>query len=484
MAVRPLQYLSLCTGIGGLDRGVHRAARGRARALAYVEREGFAVQCLVEAMGQGRLDDAPVHGDVHGFPGWLFAGRVDLVVAGYPCQPFSVAGKRAGVEDERHLWPAVARIVAESGPALVFLENVPGHVSLGLDAVQRDLEGLGYRCAGLLLRASDVGAPHRRERLFVLAARLADGLHERLAILCEGEHDDGPGVEPHGHDADRRDPLVAYPDDAPGRAEPREQRGERAGIARSDGGAVGHAARGDGPAGWSAERGAPEHTGSALPGEGVEHAVRGGRDEGSERQPAERWTVASHGARDRGASVADADGRREGAERAELDARRLGGAWPGSSALGDTGRLGEREPHGHGAAELRGGPWAAPERAGGPLPDPDGGGVRLEPERDQRAGWSERAPERGHAEPLHDGAARFPPLPGDLDGWAEYLRVRPEAVPAAAQCGLRGCSDGLPERLVRHRVDQLRAYGNAVVAEQAAVALRILASEMLACLEG
>ena len=85
------------------------------------------------------------------------------------CQPFSLAGKRRGTDDPRHLWPHVARIIGEVEPAFVFLENVPGHLSIGFETVVSDLEDLGYEVAAGLFTAAEIGATHKRERLFILA---------------------------------------------------------------------------------------------------------------------------------------------------------------------------------------------------------------------------------------------------------------------------------------------------------------------------
>jgi DNA (cytosine-5)-methyltransferase 1 len=95
---------------------------------------------------------------------------VDLIAAGYPCQPFSAAGKRQGMDDERWIWPDVARAVRLVRPRWVLLENVRGHLGRGASRVVADLAGLGYVGSWTCVRASDVGAPHRRERLFILAA--------------------------------------------------------------------------------------------------------------------------------------------------------------------------------------------------------------------------------------------------------------------------------------------------------------------------
>jgi len=117
------------------------------------------------------LDAAPIWDDLSTFDGNQWRGVVDLVSAGYPCQPFSVAGQRRGADDPRHLWPHVARIIREVGPRVVVLENVAGHVVLGLPDVLGELAEMGFDAEWGCYRASEVGAPHQRERVFVLAYR-------------------------------------------------------------------------------------------------------------------------------------------------------------------------------------------------------------------------------------------------------------------------------------------------------------------------
>lgn len=101
--------------------------------------------------------------------------QVDLIAGGYPCQPFSAAGKRRGAQDDRHLWPYCIEAVRRLRPAWALFENVAGHVSLGLDDVCADLEGEGYTIRPLLIPACAVGAPHRRARVFIVAHALGRG---------------------------------------------------------------------------------------------------------------------------------------------------------------------------------------------------------------------------------------------------------------------------------------------------------------------
>lgn len=175
------RVLSLCSGIGGLDLGLPF----RSRTVAYVEREAFAVATLIARMQDGSLAPGAIWDDIQSFDGSAWRGVVDCVVAGYPCQPFAQGGLRRGADDERYLWPHVARIIQECEAPVVFLENVSGHLNRGLREVVGRLDAMGYRTAGGLYGAEEVGASQGRERVFVLAYRGRTGRE----ILCQA-HDD------------------------------------------------------------------------------------------------------------------------------------------------------------------------------------------------------------------------------------------------------------------------------------------------------
>lgn len=115
-----------------------------------------------------RLPGVPNVGDLTVLD-WSTVPPVDVLTAGYPCQPFSTAGRRKGTSDVRHLWPFIADAIGVLRPGLVVLENVAGHLSLGFDVVLADLARLGYDARWCVVRASDIGACHRRARLFVVA---------------------------------------------------------------------------------------------------------------------------------------------------------------------------------------------------------------------------------------------------------------------------------------------------------------------------
>ena len=136
---------------------------------AFVEWEQWPRSVLIAAQHAGYFAPAPIWDDLRSFDARPFRGAFDAVLAGYPCQPFSAAGKRSGASDPRHLWPDVARIIAECRPEWVFLENVVGHVTLGLETVLRELWDMGYTPAAGLFSAAEIGAPHQRLRIFILA---------------------------------------------------------------------------------------------------------------------------------------------------------------------------------------------------------------------------------------------------------------------------------------------------------------------------
>jgi DNA (cytosine-5)-methyltransferase 1 len=173
---KTITHVGLCAGYGGIELGLKRVLP-TLRSVALCEIETFAIANLVAKMEAGLMDAAPVWTDLKTFPWAEFRDRVDILTGGYPCQPFSAAGKRAGKDDPRHLWPWIADGVAAMRPRVCFFENVEGHISLGLREVIADLESLGYQTtwgifsASECLDASGRTAPHQRKRVFILANR-------------------------------------------------------------------------------------------------------------------------------------------------------------------------------------------------------------------------------------------------------------------------------------------------------------------------
>lgn len=161
-----LRSIELCAGYGGFTLGLRDHGIST---VAYVERDSYAAATLVARMEEARLDQAPIWDDLCTFDGAAWRGRVDIITAGFPCQPFSTAGKQQGVDDERWIWPWIARIIADVRPRYVFLENVPGLIRAGLAHVLTDFAALGFDAEWGVLSAAAVGAPHRRQRVWILA---------------------------------------------------------------------------------------------------------------------------------------------------------------------------------------------------------------------------------------------------------------------------------------------------------------------------
>ena len=139
----------------------------------FVEWEEYPRASIIAAQQSGYFAPAPIWDDLTTFDAKPFAGAIDTLLAGYPCQPFSQAGKRLGADDPRHLWPHVARVIRELGDGLrwVFLENVAGHITLGAETVLRELWEMGWTPAAGAFSAAETGAPHERLRWFCVAHR-------------------------------------------------------------------------------------------------------------------------------------------------------------------------------------------------------------------------------------------------------------------------------------------------------------------------
>ena len=178
---RPRNGLSLCSGGGGLDMGLMLAEPGF-HTRCYVEWEEYPRDALIAAQRAGYLAAAPIWADVTTFDARPLAGAIDTLIAGYPCQGESVAGKRDGKDDERWLWEDIERIIGELGHHLTwcFFENVRGHVTLGLETVLRALRNMGFTVSSGIFSAEEVGATHERQRVFIVAYRAgADGERDR-----------------------------------------------------------------------------------------------------------------------------------------------------------------------------------------------------------------------------------------------------------------------------------------------------------------
>ena len=160
-------HLDLFSGIGGFAL----AARWNGyRTLGFCDNEPYA-----QAVLKKHWPEVPCHKDIREVRGELYAG-VTLLTGGFPCQPFSVAGKQGGKNDDRYLWPEMLRVIREARPTWIIGENVAGIVNMALDQVHTDLEAEGYEVESIIIPACAVDAPHRRNRVWIVGHSKLDGL--------------------------------------------------------------------------------------------------------------------------------------------------------------------------------------------------------------------------------------------------------------------------------------------------------------------
>ena len=165
-----MKVLDLFSGIGGFSLGLERAGM---ETVAFCEIEDYPVSILNK-----HWPDIPVARDVRKLTykngvlyydeKEIYQGTIDIICGGFPCQPFSVAGKQRGIEDDRHLWPEMLRIIKEVRPAWVIGENVAGFIRMALDDVLLDMETEGYAAQSFVIPACAAGAIHRRDRVWII----------------------------------------------------------------------------------------------------------------------------------------------------------------------------------------------------------------------------------------------------------------------------------------------------------------------------
>ena len=152
-------HLDLFSGIGGFALAARWAGL---ETLQFVEIDSFAQKVLKK-----NFPDVPIHDDIKTFDATQLC-QPFLLTGGYPCQPFSQAGKRRGKEDDRHLWPEMLRVIRECRPTWILAENVAGHITMGLDTVLADLESEDYSTRTFVIPACAKDAPHRRDRVWIV----------------------------------------------------------------------------------------------------------------------------------------------------------------------------------------------------------------------------------------------------------------------------------------------------------------------------
>lgn len=154
-----MKHLDLFSGIGGFALAAQWAGM---ETVAFCEIDKFCHKVLNK-----NFPGIPIHNDIRTFSGEDYAG-IDIITGGYPCQPFSTAGKRKGEDDPRHLWPEIFRVIKQARPTWVVCENVAGHISMGLDKVLSDMEGINYTGQPIIIPACAKDAPHERKRVWIV----------------------------------------------------------------------------------------------------------------------------------------------------------------------------------------------------------------------------------------------------------------------------------------------------------------------------
>lgn len=421
-----INYLSLFAGHAGLDLGFRLGCEAIgivARCVGYVEREAYAASCLMGRMEESALERAPVFcGDIRDVRGSEFRGIENLwIIGGFPCQDISFAGKGAGiVEGNRSgLWFEYARLAEESGAVGVFAENVAAIIGRGLDVVLQDLARLGFDAEWDCFTASQVGAPHKRERWFCLA-------HRRLQHCDVQQWADG--AEP----ARSGDELAQPP-----------QRGQRE--------------RGQSPAG------------DGLPDGGSEELAHAKHSAGSTEQRGEPRSESRRSAQTVDERLPGGSGEGRVANAKDPD---RGGRISGEEEGTGPGECGRRGPSG-GRAGLANAEHGALSDAGRESLGRDGLGQSGEMGNAtgaRRQGWS-------GVGRCADELLPFPPGPTDRDAWARIIEASPHLAPAI-EPGVRVLVDGLELVVDESRADQLRGGGNGVVPLQAALAFVSLARRL------
>jgi DNA (cytosine-5)-methyltransferase 1 len=163
-----LKMLDLFSGIGGFSLSGKWAGF---ETVQFVEKDLFCQKVLAK-----NFPGVPIHDDIKTFH---YSEQVDLLTGGFPCQPFSIAGKKKGINDDRYLWPEMLRIIRECEPNWIVAENVGGIVAMELDNIIDDLENQGYETQSYIIPACASGAPHKRDRLWIVANRVCHGRYDR-----------------------------------------------------------------------------------------------------------------------------------------------------------------------------------------------------------------------------------------------------------------------------------------------------------------
>jgi DNA (cytosine-5)-methyltransferase 1 len=175
-----MKVLDLFSGIGGFSLGLKRAGM---HTVAFCEIDKFCQKVLSK-----HWPDVPIYDDIKTLTSERLEQDgiepIDVICGGFPCQPFSVAGQKKGTADNRDLWPEMFRLIKECQPTWVIGENVAGFVNMELERTALDLESEGYEVQPLVIPACAIGAPHRRDRVWIIAYSNSQDVERQREISC------------------------------------------------------------------------------------------------------------------------------------------------------------------------------------------------------------------------------------------------------------------------------------------------------------
>lgn len=506
VAAHTINVLEICQGVGMLGEGFS-AGCGHlgigTRVVCGVEREVAAARTMAARIEEGSCGQFPIWSDLLTFDGRPWRGTVQAIIAGLPCQPYSVAGKLQGHDDERAIWPAFIRVVGEVLPELVFLENVPQFLHY-FRPIGDELSRLGYWVEEpVLIAAGDVKAPHERLRFFALAHRYPRGFRERTdKAECESTRWSGARIIT-GSNGTVDDPT---------RNEwngPHREAGARRGVREAGSGVADSECTQrrthDDAGGYRSEGRNGEGQEASGPGEcsGILGDITGARS--GRREPGESGAV-RNGARraepgrrcdDVAACICpsecdcqcpepEGDGvalcsnscpvhnlRPDVLQECDYGgARHRNGGWRDSDVANTKHSIGRPQHKEHADTHGRNGSG----RRGSDVENPELLFAAEHSRIRSRSGEAEGA--RAPSQSPGSDFGLFPPGPSDRGAWQRILNSEPWRAPAV-ESGLRVLVDGASLVLDEARADQLRCGGNGCVPLAAAVATVFLLQKMM-----
>ena len=423
-----IRILDLCSGIGGFSLGLE--ATGGFETVAFCEVDEFCCKVLNK-----HWPGVPIYKDLKelGNDPTRIVQEFDLICGGIPCQPFSVAGKQKGKEDDRHLWPYMHEIIKHKKPSWVIVENVGGFVNVALDDVCLDLEAQGYATQSFIIPACSVEAPHRRDRIWILGKNLEDTRRSlRKGRVEQGENADEVG-QGHADQSERSSSTprsdVAYAsiEGLEGRISGDNQGGqERKALSRGEEqqDEVGTDTRCG--SGTSTEKDVSDSGRKGLQGHRGEHGLRETSEEEQTSRSSEERDVPHTEELDRHVDVNGLSGEDNGQQRQGLQGELGGASGNRTEDVANTERLGQQGQGEH-------------ERPSDTTKDRKGQASGTDDGSQGQTG-------QGHTEPGVGGMADG--LSARLDGHFGF-EVEPD-IPRVAT--------GIPER-----VNRLKALGNSIV---------------------